>query len=153
MKLQSLSYHPWLSEINAPAGYKEVTDMPINHHCWLVDIRLSSGWVIRSVQVASPPTITNGVNQSAATIHRRAQVPNGFVNFWKPGVLQHELYELWSIVKTIKKSPYLVTNITRNTCILYVFVYLRMQGTTTRYKTCSLTLSFSKAKLKRPDRS
>ena len=26
-------YHPWLSEINAPVGYQEVTDMPTNPHC------------------------------------------------------------------------------------------------------------------------
>ena len=29
----SLSYHPWLSEINTPIGYKEVTDTPTNPGC------------------------------------------------------------------------------------------------------------------------
>ncbi len=62
--------HPWLSEINAPVGYK---DTPTNSHSWLVNIHLRSGWVIRSVQVGSPLTITNSVNQSAATIQRHVQ--------------------------------------------------------------------------------
>ncbi len=52
---QTQTIHPWLSEINAPLGYKEVTDTPTvkHNHCTL--------------------TIPNGVNQSAATIHIHVQ--------------------------------------------------------------------------------
>ncbi len=54
--------HPWLAGLAAPVGSPEVTDTPTNPHCWLVNVCLRSGWVIRSVQVESPLTITRGPN-------------------------------------------------------------------------------------------
>ena len=86
---------PLVSRNSCTDGSQEVTDMPTNVHLWLVNIPLSSGLVIRSVQVGSPLTITRSPNPSATTIHGCVQQ--------LPGTQRMQEFLLTSGLTSLKK--------------------------------------------------